>query len=126
MPEAERHALFPILEDDYRQQVNMPDGLRVHDEGIGVVDVFWSLWLIPFGLLVYRSGPLPRTLGILLVAGATGAMIGAVTSVLPFLSNGIVNKVGQVLALGELPIIVWLVVPGARESASKGPGLSVL
>src|SRR5262249_11559114 len=29
--------------------------LRLHEEGIGVVDVFWSLWLVPFGLLVLRS-----------------------------------------------------------------------
>ena len=89
--------------------------LRLHGEGIGVVDVFWSLWLVPFGVLVMRSGFLPRALGVLLLAGAAGAMIGAVTSVLPSLSNGVVNAVGQVLALGELPIIVWLVFPGAQE-----------
>jgi hypothetical protein len=90
--------------------------LRLHGEGIGVVDVFWSLWLVPFGVLVMRSGFLPRALGVLLLAGATGAMIGAVTSVLPTLSSGPVDMIGQVLALGELPIIVWLVFPGARES----------
>lgn len=90
--------------------------LRLHGEGIGVVDVFWSLWLVPFGVLVYRSGFLPRALGVLLLAGAAGAMIGAVTSVFPTLSNGTLDQVGQVLALGELPIIVWLVFPGAREA----------
>jgi hypothetical protein len=89
--------------------------LRLHGEGIGVVDVFWSLWLVPFGLLVWRSGFLPRALGVLLFAGAAGAMIGAVTSVLPMLSSGFVERLGQILALGELPIIVWLVFPGARE-----------
>ena len=89
--------------------------LRLHGEGIGVVDVFWSLWLVPFGVLVMRSRFLPRALGVLLLAGAAGAMIGAVTSVLPTLSTHAVNAVGQVLALGELPIIVWLVFPGARE-----------
>jgi hypothetical protein len=93
--------------------------LQLHGQGIGVVDVFWSLWLVPFGLLVMRSGFLPRALGVLLLAGATGAMIGAVTSVLPTLSNPVVDAVGQVLALGELPIIVWLVFPGARESREQ-------
>lgn len=91
--------------------------VRLHGEGIGVADVFWSLWLVPFGLLVWRSGFLPRALGALLLAGAVGAMIGAVTSVLPMLSNGFVNKLGGALALGELPIIVWLVWPGAKEQA---------
>ena len=93
--------------------------LRLHGQGIGVVDVFWSLWLVPFGLLVMRSGFLPRALGVLLLAGAAGAMIGAVTSVLPTLSNGVVDKIGQVLAQGELPIIVWLVFPGAREPRAE-------
>jgi Domain of unknown function (DUF4386) len=93
--------------------------LQLHGEGIGVVDVFWSLWLVPFALLVWRSGFLPRALGVLLLAGATGAMIGAVTSILPTLSNGPVNTVGQILALGELPIIVWLVYPGAREPRAR-------
>ncbi len=93
--------------------------LRLHGEGIGVVDVFWSLWLVPFGVLVMRSRFLPPALGVLLLAGAAGAMIGAVTSVLPTLSNSAVNAVGQVLALGELPIIVWLVFPGAREPSRE-------
>jgi hypothetical protein len=95
--------------------------LRLHGEGIGVVDVFWSLWLVPFGLLVWRSGFLPRALGVLLLCGAAGAMIGAVTSIFPTLSDGVVDKVGQILALGELPIIVWLVFPGAREPRGAGP-----
>ena len=96
--------------------------LHLHDEGIGVVDVFWSLWLVPFGLLVIRSGFLPRALGVLLLAGAAGAMIGAVTSVLPTLSQGVVGKVGQILALGELPIIVWLVFPGAQDRRGEHVG----
>ena len=95
--------------------------LRLHEEGIGVVDVFWSLWLVPFGLLVIRSRFLPRALGVLLFAGAAGAMIGAVTSVLPFLSNGVIDRTGQILALGELPIIVWLVFPGARDPRPERP-----
>jgi len=95
--------------------------LRLHGEGIGVVDVFWSLWLVPFGVLVMRSGFLPRALGVLLLAGAAGAMIGALTSVLPTLSNRVVDMAGQILALGELPIIVWLVYPGAREPRARVP-----
>ena len=73
------------------------------------------LVLVVLVVFVMRSGFLPRALGVLLLAGAAGAMIGAVTSVLPTLSIGAVDKVGQVLALRELPIIVWLVFPGARE-----------
>jgi hypothetical protein len=29
--------------------------LRLHNHGVLVNEVFWGLWLFPFGLLVYRS-----------------------------------------------------------------------
>ena len=32
---------------------------------------------------------------------------------------GVVDVTGQILALGELPIIVWLVYPGAREDPAQ-------
>src|SRR5438093_8302693 len=53
--------------------------LRLHGEGIGVVDVFWSLWLVPFGVLVVRPGFLPAAVGLRLLPAAAGAMIGAGT-----------------------------------------------
>jgi hypothetical protein len=33
--------------------------LNLHNEGLGVVSIFWGLWLFPLGLLVFRSGFLP-------------------------------------------------------------------
>jgi hypothetical protein len=32
-----------------------------------IAQIFWGLWLLPFGILVYKSGFLPKTLGVLLV-----------------------------------------------------------
>jgi hypothetical protein len=42
--------------------------LVLHDRGVLAVEIFWGLWLLPFGILVIRSGFLPRTLGVLLLA----------------------------------------------------------
>src|SRR5688500_6157030 len=42
--------------------------LRLHGAGLFIAQIFWGLWLIPFGLLVMRSGFIPRILGILLIA----------------------------------------------------------
>src|SRR5207302_8783075 len=44
--------------------------LRLHSIGNTVNETFWGVWLLPFGLLVYRSGFLPRFLGAWLVANA--------------------------------------------------------
>src|SRR2546428_6094432 len=43
--------------------------LRLHHQGDLANEIFWGLWLIPFGLLVYRSRFLPRFLGVWLMAG---------------------------------------------------------
>lgn len=46
--------------------------LNLHFQGIMIAQVFWDLWLIPFGVLVYKSGFLPRILGVLLVVACFG------------------------------------------------------
>lgn len=88
--------------------------LRIHSEGYGIVWVFWSLWLVPFGLLVWRSGFLPKVLGALLLVAACGDMLRAITTVFPA-ASGLLDPVGGVLGLGELPIIFWLAIAGAKE-----------
>src|SRR5256884_6273333 len=37
--------------------------IRLHGQGIFMNELFWGLWLFPFGLLVFRSGFLPRFIG---------------------------------------------------------------
>jgi len=93
--------------------------IRLHGEGIGVVEVFWGLWLVPFGLLVYRSGFLPKFLGVLLLIAALGNILRAIVSLFPGASS--LDPLANVLSLGELPIIVWLVVPGAKEKPAPAP-----
>jgi hypothetical protein len=46
--------------------------LRLHGSGIGIAEIVWGPFFIPFGLLVMRSGFLPRILGILLIAACFG------------------------------------------------------
>ena len=40
-----------------------------YNNGIEISQIFWGLWLFPFGYLVYKSGFLPRFLGVLLMVG---------------------------------------------------------
>src|SRR5438128_7250496 len=41
--------------------------LRLHHGGVVANEIFWGLWLFPFGLMVYRSRFLPRILGVWLI-----------------------------------------------------------
>jgi len=85
----------------------------LHFQGFMVAQVFWGLWLIPFGILVFRSGFLPRILGVLLVIACFGYLANSFVGfgVLPRVVS---RTVGQ-LTIGELPIIFWLLIRGAKD-----------
>lgn len=89
--------------------------LRLHGQGIVVASVFWGLWLFPFGILVIRSGFIPRLLGsLLLVAGTAYLSAAFAILVVPQLRPA-VGPVAELLELAEIPIIFWLLIRGARE-----------
>src|SRR5205823_12623012 len=46
--------------------------IRLHSQGIFLDEIFWGLWLFPFGLLVFRSGFLPRFIGAWLMINCFG------------------------------------------------------
>src|SRR5712692_55623 len=56
--------------------------LRLHNQGINVASIFWGLWLFPFGMLVIRSGFIPRVLGVLLMIAGSAYLVSSFTSVL--------------------------------------------
>ena len=95
--------------------------MRLHGQGITVASVFWGLWLFPFGLLVIRSGFIPPLFGYLLMVAGFGYLASATsTLVLPqFLP--VVSKFALALEVGELPIIFWLLIRGARGPAAATP-----
>src|SRR5258708_12418850 len=54
--------------------------VNLHGHGFDVAAIFWGLWLFPLGLLVYRSGFLPRILGVLLIANCIAYVANSLTS----------------------------------------------
>jgi hypothetical protein len=88
--------------------------IRLHSQGITVASIFWGLWLFPFGLLVIRSGFIPRVLGYLLMIAGTAYLVTAfIVLILPQYAP-IVRPVALPLESAELPIILWLAIWGAR------------
>jgi Domain of unknown function (DUF4386) len=88
--------------------------LRLHSRGLTVASVFWGLWLFPFGMLVIRSRFIPRVFGVLLMIAGVGYVATSFTTlVLPRYAE-LVEKVAGPLYFGELPIIFWLLIRGAR------------
>ena len=86
--------------------------------------LFWGLWLVPYGLLVYRSGFLPRVLGAWLVLACFGWLALSVTGFLFPAHTEQVYKITQPLVLGELVTMLWLVVMGAKEKRVAAAGIT--
>ncbi len=83
-----------------------------------LAQVFWGLWLIPFGWLVVRSGQLPRLLGYLLMLGGLCYVVDFAGQVL-VVGYGDMTLAGYVTlpaALGEIGTCLWLLVMGARPA----------
>lgn len=93
--------------------------VRLHGQGITIASIFWGLWLFPFGLLVIRSGFIPRLLGVLLmVAGAAYLASAFATLIVPQFAK-VVGQVAFPLEVAEVPIIFWLVIWGARTPPAE-------
>ena len=88
--------------------------LRFHRAGTAFPLTFWGLWLFPFGLLVLRSRFLPGILGILLILAGVGYLAVGVTGIAWPEYRSTVTRLAMPLYFGELPIVFWLLLKGAR------------
>jgi hypothetical protein len=88
--------------------------LRLHHHGLIVDQIFWGLWLFPFGLLVMRSRFLPRALGLLLLVNGMAYVAVSVTSLVAPDFLRVVSLATLPALLGELWIMLWLLIKGVR------------
>jgi hypothetical protein len=79
-----------------------------------VTQVFWGLWLFPFGYLVFKSGFLPKTLGVFLMIGCFGYVIQSLRNIL-FPEFDLPGFVRLPSTIGEIGIALWLLFMGTRE-----------
>ncbi len=92
--------------------------LRLHDHGVLVNQLFWGLWLFPFGLLVYRSRFLPRILGVWLILNCFAYLAESFTGLLAPQYENMVSSYAFPVMFGELAIMLWLIIMGAKEEKS--------
>ncbi len=77
---------------------------------------FWGLWLLPFGYLVFKSGFLPRILGIALMAGCFGYLMNLFGMILfpDYAATTIASILRLPASIGEIGIGLWLLLVGVR------------
>jgi hypothetical protein len=88
--------------------------IRLHSQGIFIDEIFWGLWLFPFGLLVFRSGFLPRFLGVWLMINCFGYVFLSITALFFPDYYGAAFRYSQPLLFGELAIMLWLLIKDAK------------
>jgi hypothetical protein len=95
--------------------------LRLHSYGIFIAEMFWGLWLFPFGLLVFRSGFLPRFIGVWLMINCFGYVALSVIALFfqPYYNTAFGFL--QPVLFGELAIMLWLLIKGAKVQALPAP-----
>jgi hypothetical protein len=89
--------------------------LGLWGQGIVIAQIFWGLWLFPLGILVYKSRFLPWVLGVFLFIAGFGNVAASLNSLLQPHYVHAIASVTEILAAGELPIIFWLLIMGAKE-----------
>ena len=87
--------------------------LRLHNQGLALAQIFWGLWLFPFGIAVMRSGFIPRFVGIAEMIAGFGYVISSLVFLfLPASAQGI-GQIAQILGVGEFAGL-WLLIYGAK------------
>lgn len=97
--------------------------LDAYRNGILVSEIFWGLWLLPFGYLVFKSGLMPRILGVLLILGCFGYLTEVIgTMLMPsYRDSALAGVVTLPASIGEISTCLWLLIVGARETGNA-PG----
>lgn len=94
-----------------------------------IAAIFFGLWLLPLGLLVYRSGFLPGFLGLLLILGTLGYLVLFVQA---FFFPGAErtlwsNPLLVITHVSELALLLWLLIKGVdggkwEQTIGRGAG----
>jgi len=88
--------------------------IDLYNNGFNIAQLFFGAWLLPLGLLVYRSGFLPRPIGILLIIDFFGVLVRFLQfSLLP--GYDVISYPGFAAGfIAEVSLALWLLVKGVK------------
>ena len=86
--------------------------LNLYTNGFMIAQIFYGTWLLPLGYLIYKSGFLPRILGILLILDFIGVMIWFFQFFL-FPGYEVITYPGLAVSfIAEVSLTLWLLTKG--------------
>ncbi len=96
--------------------------LRFGNSLAQLLTAFWGLWLFPFGILTIRSRLFPKFLGVLLLVSGVAYVVTCVVRLLLPDQFSVVSRIVSPLYLGEVVMVLWLAIMGAKESPGRTVG----
>jgi hypothetical protein len=88
--------------------------LNLNAEGIMIATVFWGLWLLPLGILIYKSGYFPKLVGILMLVAGIGYTLDFFSHYLLPGYKAIISPIVLTMTMGEIIFMIWIILRGAK------------
>lgn len=88
--------------------------LEIGNQGTRAMELFWGIWLFPFAWLVWKSGFIPRILGLFLILNGLAYILEWSTLLLFPAYKALVRIWVYPFFFGELAITLWLLLVGIR------------
>ena len=93
--------------------------LNLHKYGYFIAQIFFGLWLLPLGYLIFKSGYFPKILGILVMIACFGHLL-EFFQVFLFPGYEVIAYPGLVVAMiGEFSLMFWLLIKGVKVQRTQ-------
>ncbi|WP_106793448.1 DUF4386 domain-containing protein [Aquimarina sp. Aq78] len=90
--------------------------LKLHTNGYFISQVFYGLYLLPLGYMIFKSGLAPKIIGVLLMLGCIGDQIDVIRYFLfPDTDSVLLQNITTPADLGEMSLCLWLLIMGLRN-----------
>ena len=89
---------------------------NLHEHGYMIGQIFFALWVLPLGVLIYKSGFIPKVFGILFVIETIFGLIAVIVHFI--VPNGMIIETILLLpgVIAEFAFMFWLLIRGINES----------
>jgi hypothetical protein len=89
--------------------------LKSHSNGFGLSLIFFGCFCLVIGYLIFRSGYLPKAVGVLMEIAGLGYLTNSFTLILaPKLADRIFAVIAGPAFIGEASLCLWLLVKGVN------------
>jgi len=93
--------------------------LYLYDNGFMIAQFFYAAWLFPLGYLVFKSGYLPKILGIIVMIECFGWLMYPIQFFL-FPTYEVISYLSFAVGfIGEFGLTLWLLIMGAKDQPSS-------